>query len=524
MLRFRNILLSCAAAATLTAMVAGTPAQAATPAVKAGYRHVLLISVDGMHAVDLTNFIAANPRSQFARLARHSLIYSNAFTTAPSDSFPGMIAQVTGATPKTAGLFYDDSYDRTMFPAGSNCAGSPGVEIQNFESIDKNLNDVTGGGTLGQPLTQIDPANLQMALVNGVCTAMLPHTYLHVNTVFEVIKAAGRRTAWSDKHPAYEVLNGPSGTGIDDLFTPEINSQMFLVGAPAGNDNTTSYAAVRAYDQIKVNAVLNWIDGWDSIHSTKPGTPAIFGMNFQSVSVGQKLAKSGFGDDPGLTGGYLDSNATPGNALSLQLAFVDHSLRRMIAELKKQDLDSSTLVIISAKHGQSPIDVKERVAVDDSLIAGNTANPGGMPGYAFNIGDDEELIWLKPDAQATDYAAAKAYLTAHMADLHIAQLLDRGTLAQLYQDPFKDPRTPDFIGVSVHGTIYTGGSKLSEHGGFSDDDRNVALMVYSPSTHPGVVETLATTTQIAPTILKALGLDATQLQGATMEGTKQLTR
>jgi len=36
-------------------------------------------------------------------------------------------------------------------------------------------------------------------------------------------------------------------------------------------------------------------------------------MNFQAVSVGQKLATAGFGDDPGLTGGYLDGNATPGN-------------------------------------------------------------------------------------------------------------------------------------------------------------------------------------------------------------------
>jgi len=48
-----------------------------------------------------------------------------------------------------------------------------------------------------------------------------PHSYLKVNTVFEVARAAGLRTAWSDKHPAYEILNGPSGAGVQDLFTPE---------------------------------------------------------------------------------------------------------------------------------------------------------------------------------------------------------------------------------------------------------------------------------------------------------------
>lgn len=38
------------------------------------------------------------------------------------------------------------------------------------------------------------------------------------------MKASGKRTAWSDKHPAYDILNGPSGAGIDDFYAPEINS------------------------------------------------------------------------------------------------------------------------------------------------------------------------------------------------------------------------------------------------------------------------------------------------------------
>ena len=78
--------------------------------------------------------------------------------------------------------------------------------------------------------------------------------------------------------------------------------------------------------------------------------------------------------------------------------------------------------------------------------------------------------------------------------------------------------------MTDHGVICTSGSKLSEHGGFSDDDRNVALLVSSPKIKPQVVETLSYTTQIAPTILTALGLDPEQLKAVKAEGTQVLGR
>ena len=167
------------------------------------------------------------------------------------------------------------------------------------------------------------------------------------------------RTVWSDKHPAYEDLSGPSGEGLDELFAPEINSQDTLDnGAKTGDDYTTSFTGVRTYDSIKVNAVLNWIDGWNSTRTKQQPVPAIFGMNFQAVSVGQKLAKSGDADlDKTLTGGYLDAKATPGNALTMEFEFVDEALGKFVHELELQHLDESTLIIVSAKHGQSPIDV-----------------------------------------------------------------------------------------------------------------------------------------------------------------------
>ena len=98
------------------------------------------------------------------------------------------------------------------------------------------------------------------------------------------------------------------------------------------------------------------------------------------------------------------------------------------------------------------------------------------------------------------------------------------SLTPLYGDPFENSRVPDFIAVTDHGVICTGGSKLAEHGGFSDDDRNVALLVSAPKITPRIVETLTYTTQIAPTILYALGFDPKRLEGVQKEGTQVLSK
>ena len=279
---------------------------------------------------------------------------------------------------------------------------------------------------------------------------------------------------------------------------------------------------------MKVQAVLNWIDGLDGTGSKQEPVPAIFGMNFQSVSVGQKLAHAGDADaDKTLIGGYADANATPGNALSLQFQFVDNALGKFSRELQAKHLDTQTLIIVSAKHGQSPINRTDRVAISDAAY-------GDTPGYGshgFEICDDEALVWLAPELQRAKnpatgnayYDDAKAYILAHAADLQIKKLLDRTALTQLYGDPFHNSRVPDFIALTNHGVICTGGSKLAEHGGFSNDDRNVALLLSAPQLRPETVKDTAYTTQIAPTILYALHLDPRALQGVQKEGTTVLT-
>lgn len=296
-------------------------------------RHVLLISVDGMHAIDVENYIRKNPGSALAALTQHGVHYTNASTSKPSDSFPGLLALVTGGSPNSTGVFYDNSYDRTFFAPGK-CGGTPGSEVVLDESIDNSTND------------GIDPAKLPLG---PDCKPVFPHHFVRVNTIFEVIRDHGGRTAWADKHPAYDLVNGPSGKGVDDLYTPEIT-------IPNGLDAITSVVTTAANDSLKVNAIINEVRGFDHTGKKQVGRPTILGMNFQAVSVGQKIASD---NDPrpqaslkGKRGGYLDASATPSEALTFVLDQTDASLGKIVDVLKEEGIYNSTLVIVSAKHGQ----------------------------------------------------------------------------------------------------------------------------------------------------------------------------
>src|SRR6266850_156533 len=100
--------------------------------------HVLLVSVDGLHALDVARFVESHPRSALAELAAHGTTYTSAHTPANSDSFPGLLALVTGGSPVSHQVFYDVSYDRSLFdPANTTCSGPAGNTIVYDESIDK---------------------------------------------------------------------------------------------------------------------------------------------------------------------------------------------------------------------------------------------------------------------------------------------------------------------------------------------------------------------------------------------------
>ncbi len=512
----RNLI--CSAGLCLGALTVA-PASAGVSAATSSYQHVLLISVDGMHAVDLANYIAAHPTSTLAGLAAHGVRYPAVKSSGPSDSFPGLLALVTGGTPKSTGVWYDVSYDRTLFAPGSNCLGPIGAQPAFAENLDVDPTSYTAGGTPGNVLSQINADLLPLKLVNGACTKVYPHDFLKVNTIFEVVKAAGKRTAWADKHPAYDLVNGPSGQGVDDLYTVEVNSTDPIY--PAITDTTKGFHSVQRNDQLKVNAILNEIAGRDSTGANTVGVPAVFGMNFQAVSVGEKLAKGNKADplDAGLIGGYADAlGATPNNGLQSGLDYVDGALGSMVSAINTAGIADSTLVIISAKHGQSPIDVTTRVATSDSPYA-STPGMGTVGGF---ITDDVGLVWLDPAMERSQYAAAKSYLLANAAALRIDTLIDKDHMQPMFRNPLSDSRTPDFIAVVTPGTIYTSGSKLAEHGGFAENDRNVALLVSNPNLAPAVRSDPVETRQVAGTILRALGLKPTALRAVQLEGVHTL--
>ncbi len=92
------------------------------------FKYVATFSVDGMHGSDVEKYVAARPKSTIAELLENGYEYTNAYTSSPSDSFPGTLAQFTGSGPRTTGVWYDDAWDRSLYAPGSNCQGPPGAE------------------------------------------------------------------------------------------------------------------------------------------------------------------------------------------------------------------------------------------------------------------------------------------------------------------------------------------------------------------------------------------------------------
>ena len=531
-----------------------------------GIRRVLLISVDGMHAVDFLNCTKGLPGVNngapfcpaLGSLGAIGINYPSASTSKPSDSFPGLTAIVSGASPRTSGVYYDVAYDRVLAPptntTGNGVAGgvcTPGVPngttTEYEEGIDLDQSKLNGGAPSGDGgINSIDPTRLERDPMNN-CAPVYPWNFVRTNTIFGVIHAAGGYTAWSDKHPAYSSVSGPgNGTNLDDFYGPEINSTVVgLPGVHLPNGTscatvldpsqtgawTDSFQNIQCYDTLKVHAILNEIDGRSHDGTKATQVPTIFGMNFQAVSVGQKLIEKNVA-----TGGYLDNLGTPSPSLLNEIQFVDTSIGEFVTDLKRQGLFNSTLIVITAKHGQSPIDPNRFFPIPGPN-GNNGTTPADLlasllpfsesPANPTGIGptqDDVSLLWLSDSGQT---AGAVATLEQNGAAIGLGQIYSGGPLSLMFNapgiPPAGDSRTPDIIVTPNVGVIYTGSSKkLAEHGGFAHDDTNVVLLLANPTLVPKTVSTEVQTSQVAPTILKAIGLNPMSLQGVQIEGTAVL--
>jgi hypothetical protein len=549
-------------ALTLGALMRGAPAEAHLR--RSGrIKHVLLLSIDGMHAVDFYNCAngipgvnSGNPYCpNLAGLSQTGFNYVNATSSKPSDSFPGLTALVSGGSPKTTGVYYDVAYDRSLdAPAtttGTGLAGGPctpngtptGTTTdydQGIDLADTKLN----GGAPGAGLTEggaasIDPNKL-VRDPKANCAPVYPWNFLRTNTIFGVVHAAGGYTAWIDKHPSIAFVAGPGGTSVNDFYAPEVDSTVVALPGVQTSEGascatirdpsadltswTNSFLNIQCYDAIKVNALLNQIAG--KTHDGAPAvTPTLFGMNFQSVYIGQSLNEPGVG-----SGGYQNAAALPSTALLNQIEYVDAAIGDIVNAVKSAGLAGDTLIIVTAKHGESPIDTARYVAdgSDSPATLLGTAIPfSESPLNPTGIGateDDVSVLWLAPGASVS---AAVELLESNATAIGLGQIFYGPTLALNYNvggtEPGQDPRTPDIIVTPNVGVTYSNSTTMiGDHGGFAHDDTNVILLVSKPGCTAQTISATASTAEVAPTILAALGLDPTSLDAVKAEGTPVL--
>jgi hypothetical protein len=526
-------------------------------------KHVLLLSIDGMHAIDLYNCAhgiegvnGGDPYCpNLATLGNHGVNYVGAISSKPSDSFPGLAALVTGGSPRSTGLYYDVAYDRSLDApatttgtglAGGTCtpygipAGTTTDYDQGIDYDDTKLNGgAPGAGVTEGGAASIDPRRLVRNPQAG-CAPVYPWDFLRTNTIFGVVRAAGGYTAWIDKHPSYSMAAGPGGKGLDDYYSPEVSSNAIplpgihtsegvscatvrdqINGPTAWN---SSFADIQCYDALKVHALLNQIAG--KTHNGAPAvTPMLFGMNFQSVYIGQSVSEPGVAN-----GGYQNAAALPTTKLLGEIEFVDASVGDIVAALKTAGIYDDTLLIITAKHGDSPIDPTRYVADGNSTPAtllGNAIPYSESPLNATGIGateDDVSVLWLKKGASSID---AVELLEKNASAIGLGEIYYGPTLWLNYHvgglDPGEDPRAPDIIVTPNQGVTYSGSTTMiGDHGGFAHDDTNVVMLVANPHFSARTVSSAVTTAQVAPTIVQALGLDPSVLDAVREEGTPVL--
>lgn len=626
------------------------PNASSNPDSSAPFKNVLIISIDGLHNSDLSVANLQSSLTNIKQLQAEGVTYSNAFTAAPSDSFPGELNYITGANPGTTGVFYDKSYSRALYPPGTTPAQiiaetvkpgtgvQPGTGVEFAENVDKTWanNGAGGKGTLdggqGFDTTQLP--------IDSKGNPVYPNEYLNVNTIFDVATQAGLTTAWSDKHPAaytilagndqlsvnnsiksqlnpanYDFATGQVGS-ITDYSSLEINAATAIdpfgakplptsignlvdqsTGTPYSNTNTTlqngvdingkntsffndatkgnptlynyykanpnalppgftlddftSVSTTSAYDDLKVKQILNEIDGLNASGTTTEATPSIFGLNLQAVSVGEKEPGTQF------NGGGIDSNGNARPDLVAAFNHTDQSIGLILDELKAKGLDSSTLVVLTAKHGQNPVqDPTVGLQSTFDSVTGDAGGDGNLTAIGAllarndiqiaseNGGDTSSLLFLKNPADvekavallntkdysfdtAIDPLTGVAFSTEDAAAQGTI-LYGQGLINAGLGDPATNSRTPD-IAVALNTGYFFGDAtkKRAEHGGFTDADTHVALIAGSTSLPANLqgttdIQDVVSTTQIAPTTLEALGLDPKQLLGVQIDGTKDL--
>lgn len=178
---------------TMALLFAAQPSEAGDDWSGTNIKHVLLISIDGMHAVDFINCAkgingGAPYCPNLAKLAKTGVSYRDTSSSKPSDSFPGLTAIVSGGGPRTEGAFYDVAYDRSLNPptitTGNGVAGTgpggctsgaapTGTTTEFDEGIDLDQTQLNGAPAgVDGGIRSIDPLKLERDPANN-CAAGL---------------------------------------------------------------------------------------------------------------------------------------------------------------------------------------------------------------------------------------------------------------------------------------------------------------------------------------------------------------
>ena len=519
-----------------------------------GIEHVLLISVDGLHQSDLVWYVQHHPglgARQAGRQAEPST--RNAQTPIPSDSTPGMTAQLTGGNPRTTGVYYDDRVQpRRCFRRARPRARAPRpVRRSIYDSPDDiNANALDAGeGLSGLPGKH--PANDQQSpeLLNPAtfpvdpttCKPIYPNQYLEVNTIFNVAHDAGLVTAWSDKHPIYSSFDGPAGNGLTDQFDPEIDSTALEPNRDSVPGDILD-GRQRRDDAVRLlqgPGRAQRIDGYDHQRHAA-GRRAGDLRDELPDRVDGREAPHLRRTDRRLLPRY---GTRPDRCCSGRCDYIDDQVERMVDELRSQGLVGSTAIIISAKHGQSPQDPNQLTRIDDTPIINgvNAAWAATHPerpaaGRLRHRRRRDHVVAVGPLAgrgatsSSTTCGRTRRPATRSSGGIADAAALGAGKIyagraaARYFGVPVSDPRHPDVWGVVQHRRrLYRRqGQDRRTRRRKPGRPRRADPRLRSRRRTAWAVRRPVETTQIAPTIIRLLGLDPDALQAVQIEGTRVL--
>src|SRR5258708_32613253 len=370
----------CWAFAGALLVASGSPAAAQVQYATAqgSPKHVALIFIDGFRADLLDPEVAPH----IAALARAGVRFANAEVGFPSDSMPGILGPLTGASPRGTGIPYDE-YEGRHYKRGS--------EITETVTV---------------------PPGLK------------PHDLLKVPTLFEAAKAKGLKTAFISKHIGYEILQGPSGQGIDRLELPEMAAWK---------------GPFREYDDKNFEMLTGMVakDGADiaGIYAIA----ANYAMKDHGVAAPE--TRAAVGDIDAQVGKVVDAVAAAGRY-------------------------DDTVFVVLGDHGDTDTPSAVASKGEGSVVA-FLAEKGIKIGKI--TADDVMLAWLVDSGQAQQ--AVSLLDTPEAKDrFGIDRVLGPDALKAM--GDFADDQMPDFVLLVKPGVVYTKlpSSKKAEHGGGFDSD------------------------------------------------------